>query len=218
MDGLVNVAGKRTVTFELNGKTYTMTPKVLDEYAERERYILNLKPHPLTLLDQLTPLPPPPTMPIPPDNLTDIAALKKHRDEIARYQQDKLNHDAAINRREKLEQSLRKEAMRPQVVSFEDDQLFDQSLHGIAFKLWRALRDHHPEIDSVQAALSLLEQIGDQRLVEINSKLDLAEEKDTLGNSNGSGRAEPTPAEYHGGTSTANSPGGMDGPLSTSDE
>lgn len=213
MDGLVNIAGKRTQTFDLNGKTYTMVPKILADYAEREKYILSLKPHPLELLDQLPPLPESPPLPVPPDNLNNTDALKLHRDQVADYHREKARHDAAVARRERLEAALRREAARPQVVSFEDDREFDQSLHGIAFKLWRSIRENHPEIDGVQAALDLLEQMGEARLGEINNKLDLVDEKDILGNSSGSGGPSPGQAEFPGDTSTAPSVNGTDGPL-----
>lgn len=196
MDGLNNVAGVHINELHHNGKTYKLAVLGLRDHAEKEAYILSHKPNPLTLLDQLPPLPPAPKMPVPPDDLKDTAAMAKYHAALTAYQREKAQHDAALSTRVRLEESLRKEAMAPRFVSFDDETKFDNSLHGIGWRLWRALRANHPEIDSVQAALNLIHDLGTHRFAEVVAKLDLSDEKDLLGKSSGStdeapGQEEP---------------------------
>lgn len=183
MDGIRNIAGERTSTLKIGDKTYTLTPQILAEYGERESYILSLKPNPLTVLAALPPLPPTPEAPVPPEVKEGAEAAAAYVPKLRAYKQAKARHDQLVTARARLEDRAWREATRPAVVTMEEDSLFDNSVHGLGWRLYRGLRAHHPEIDSVQAALDLIEQIGDLRAV--RTAVQQAEEKDLLGNSDG---------------------------------
>jgi len=185
MQGSSSFTGEQTSTITIAGKEYTSTTRVLSNYGDRERYILSLKPSPMSVIENLEPLPDAPTIPIPPDVKEGSEAATKYGKELASYQQAKRSHDQAVAIRARLETKAWNESMRPRVVTLEEDQLFDSSLHGIAFRLWRSLRDHHPEVNSVQAALDLIESHGSHRLAEIVSELDRTDEEDKIKNSDG---------------------------------
>lgn len=87
-----------------NGREFRFSLKVLADHAEKEAYILSLKPSPFTLLE----------------------TLPKEMDPRAR----------AI-----AEDRMIKEALRPQIVSHAEEISFDQSIQGLAWGLWRSLRD-----------------------------------------------------------------------------
>jgi hypothetical protein len=183
MDGIRNIAGRRTVSLQIDGKTYTLEPMVLAEYAEREAYILGLKPNPLEVLASLPPLPPEPQVPVPPDPEEGAEGAAAYMPKLAEYQRQKAHWEQCVAQRARLEDRAWKEANRPRCVSIEDEQHFDQSLHGIAWRLYRALRRHHPEVNGVQAALDLIERAGNSKLGQIVAAVDQAEERDILGNS-----------------------------------
>lgn len=200
-EGLANIAGKRKPQLTINGRVYTLSPMVLGEYAERENYILSRKPSPFEALEKLPPVVErPKAIRKEPGESDSEYANRRHE-----YNQQLEKHERQTRLREELTKRAFKEAMQPQFVSFEEDNAFDNSLHGIAWKLWRALRDNHPEIDGVQAALDLLEEAGDEALKDITDKLDKSEEKDLLGNSDGptTGQAVGQENVFHGVGSTA---------------
>lgn len=182
MDGISNIAGGRTNTIEHRGKTYTLTAMGLSNYAERESYILSHKPNPLEMLFQLPVLPEPPAIPIPPDPGCAPAERTAYGEALGKYQAAKRQHEDAVATRIRFEEAIRKEASLPRFVTFDDDARFDASLHGVGWRLWRALRGHHPEIASVQAALDLLNELGTARFQEVIRKLEHTEERDLLPN------------------------------------
>lgn len=209
MDGIRNIAGRRTVKRVIAGKEYTLSPKVLGQYADREDYILALKPHPLDVIASMAPVgePPPLVAPLGPGATAEQHAQQSIK--TADYKRRKREYDERLSCRQRLERMAWEESLRPRVVSLADDQAFDQSLHGIGFRLWKALERDHPEINSVQAALDLIEAHGLSHMADITQSLDVAEEKDILGNSIAAG---PGPAaESPGATSTPQSPTDMDG-------
>lgn len=200
-EGLANIAGARKPQLTIDGKVYTLKPMVLGEYAEREAYILSRKPSPFEALEKMPPVPDRPKPIIKGKDETDGEyASRRHE-----YTKELEQHERQSKLRDELTKRAFKEAMQPQFVSIEEDNAFDNSLHGIAWKLWRALRDNHPEINGVQAALDLLEKAGDDKLLDITEKLDKSEEKDILGNSNGptTGPAEDHASAFRGDGSTA---------------
>ena len=205
MDGIRNIAGRRTAQIQIDGQTYTVEPMVLAEYAERESYILALKPNPLDVIASLPPLPPEPQVPVPPDSKQGAEGAAAYRPKLAAYQREKAQYEQLLAQRARLEERAWKEATKPRCVTVEEEQQFDNSLHGIAWRLYRSLRRNHPEIDGVQAALDLIERAGNQKLGQIVATLDQAEERDILGNS-----AAPTEAG-------ANDPDASPGPPSTED-
>ena len=183
MDGIRNIAGRRTAQIEIDGNKYTVEPMVLAEYAERESYILRLKPNPLEVLASLPPLPPAPQVPVPPDVKDGAEGAAAYRPKLAAYQAEKARYEQLVSQRARLEERAWKEATRPRCVTVEEEQQFDNSLHGIAWRLYRSLRRNHPEIDGVQAALDLIERAGNSNLAHIVETLDHAEERDIVGNS-----------------------------------
>lgn len=188
MDGLHNVTAIQFNTLEHAGKTYKLAVLGLNGYAEKEAYIIAHKPSPLAIMNDLPPLPEPPRLPIPPD-VTEVDKRQEYGKQLEMYYAAKRSYDDALASRLRMEEGLRKDSQAPRFVSFEEEARFDASLHGIGWRLWRALRGNHPEIDSVQAALNLIHELGPGRFQEVISKLDVAEEKELLGKSGGSKEA-----------------------------
>jgi len=217
MDGISNVQGEREITMTVDGKVYRLRPKTLDHYTERENYILSRKPDPLKLLEALPPLPDAPVVPIGPGPGCSAEDRRKFGETFGEYAKRKAEHDGKIAARLRLEEGLRKEAMLPRFVSFADDAAFDRSLHGMAYHLWCALRDHHPEISSVPEAMRLMERMGSARFGEVESKLGQSDEKDLLKNSNGSATGPvEQPVVLPGATSSADSPNATAGTQASS--
>lgn len=198
MDGIHNVAGGRSNKITIAGKEYTLTPMTLDQYAERERYILSLKPHPLSVIESAPAPPPPPQVPVPPDANCTPQERSAYGLALQRHASERQQYESAMQVRQQFMAMLRDECLKPRVVSLSEDAAFDQSLHGIGYRLWRSLRGHHPEINSVQAALLLLEKAGSSRLQEVRSKLDESEEKDILGNSEALAAGAPAAVAFPG--------------------
>lgn len=48
---------------------------------------------------------------------------------------------------------------------------FESSILGFAWKLWQCVRVDHPEVDSIERALELLEEIGPERAAEVDAAL-----------------------------------------------
>jgi hypothetical protein len=165
-DGLHNLVGRKQITRTLNGKQYTFRVMVLADHAEKEAYILGLKPDPLASLAKLP------------------ANMPSHvRQSVV---------DAAM-----------KSATRAQFVTRHEEQEFDESLHGLAWSLWRSLRDNHADFgkggavvytapsevsysltpaQGVQKALDLIEEVGSKHLTDLMNIRDGVEEKTDLGN------------------------------------
>lgn len=195
LDGISNVIGRKTVTRTIDGKTYTFSVMVLADHAEKERYILSLRPDPLAMLSRLPP-------------------------------------NAPERVRKGLEDAIVRAASRPAFVSREDEEAFDKSLHGLAWSIWRALRDHHAEFgkmvdgqsvayesssgisycvtpaEGVQRALDLIEAAGNQHLRTFLDVRDGVTEATELGNSAGSAspsRTNVTPPAGSPGLSSSDS-------------
>lgn len=62
---------------------------------------------------------------------------------------------------------------------------FGNSPRGIAWMLWKLLEQDHPEIDSVDAAILLMEKIGPERAQELQMKINLASGEADAGKSSG---------------------------------
>jgi len=123
--------------------------------------------------------------------------------------------------RQSIEETAIREASKPRFVTLAEETAFDNSLHGIAYWLWRALRDESPffgapkdgeEIkytttsgkrftltpeEGVQRALDLIESFGSGRLQELTAIRDSVEMEPELGNSSGS-ETSPTQASPEG--------------------
>jgi hypothetical protein len=138
MDGIANIFGGNTVRLTIRGRAFTLSTMVLDEYAEREAYIISRRPAPRVCAELPNEKPP------------------KRR------------------------------------VGRQEDELFQNSPHGLGWRLMRALRKHHPEFNTVDRALSLIAGLTPGELAGVNEKLALSEERDTLPDiyMPGSGRAD----------------------------
>ena len=85
-----------------------------------------------------------------------------------------------------------RQAVQGRTVTAEEAATFENSIRGLAWKLWKCLERDHPEIDSVDAALKLLTRLGPQRIEEVDRKVKLASGEADLGKS--SGQQPPDPA------------------------
>lgn len=174
MDGLSYLTTRRFITREICGRTLTFTVAVLAEHAEKEQYILSLKPSPLETLASL-----PASTP--------------------------------ISVRTRIEETAIRIATKARFATRDEEAEFDNSLHGLAWGLWRALRDNHEEFgrigpgsksapaytspagnhysigpaEGVQRVLSLIEAGGNESLATLKAIRDGAEEADILPNSAG---------------------------------
>lgn len=185
MNGASEFSGTQTITGTIAGKRYTLDVLTLAEMGEQERYILSLKPNPLNVLATLEPLEDPPEIPIPPDVKEGPAAAQAYGVVLAKYQREKRRYDQLVAQRARIEKQAWQQSLLPQVVSFEDAAYFEQSLHGIAYSLFRALRRNHPEINGIEAALALIDRHGGKNISEIINLLRGLDEGDKLKNSNG---------------------------------
>jgi hypothetical protein len=172
-DGISNLVGGRTISRKFGDRTFHFSVVVLAEHAEKEQYILSLKPTVYELLSQIP-------------------------------------STAGARTRQALEDAAFRSATKPQCVTRDDESEFDQSLHGLAWGLWRALRDNHKEFgrmtsgadavytspagrpysitpaEGVQRALDFIEQNGNERFGELVDIRDGVEQKSEMGNSSGS--------------------------------
>lgn len=154
MDGVSNLIGRKTFTRTFGGKTYTFwSMRVLQDHAEKEAFILSLRP---SLWDIIRSLP------------ADVPKETRHR----------------------LESQAVERASKAQIVSRLEELEFDNSINGLAYTLWRCLRDHHPEfgqlqpgqpaayifqgigysltpMQGVQAAKDFIEEVGDAHHTEL---------------------------------------------------
>jgi hypothetical protein len=187
LEGVSNLIGRKTITRTIDGRAWTFSVMVLADHAEKERYILSLKPDPVALMLRL-----PATTP---------ASVRKS-----------------------VEDAIVRAASRGQFVTQDEEAEFDKSLHGLAWSIWRALRDHHQEFgrladgervayqagsagysitpaDGVQRALDLIEAAGNAHLKTFMDVRDGVTERTELGNSAGSAQPSqrnPTEADSPG--------------------
>ena len=86
--------------------------------------------------------------------------------------------------REVAEAAMR-EWRRWQFVTYEEDQEFAKSMHGRAYDFWKAAEPRHPEINSLQKAVSLIERglFEEGKLAEFDLAMQAVKEADILGNS-----------------------------------
>lgn len=183
MDGLQNLAGDKTITREINGKRYTFDVLRLKDHAERERYILSLKPSPLDLLNQLPDLPDPPALPQgAPSPDASPEELKEWAERVREFDRARSRYERLKSERDAIRRDLISQASRPSVVTMQDEMEFDRSLHGQAYSIYLAMRKHHPEINSKDAALQWIEEQGTHAFQQVQAVLDGVNEKDELGN------------------------------------
>jgi hypothetical protein len=113
--------------------------------------------------------------------------------------------------REVAEVAMR-EWRRGQFVTDEEDREFVRSMHGRAYDFWKAAQPRHPEIDSLQKAVSLIERglFEEGKLAEFELAIQTVKEADILGNSAPPANQSSPPTREPGGVD-----GGCTGPRST---
>lgn len=92
-------------------------------------------------------------------------------------------------------------ATRPAIVTFEEEQRFDNSLRGIAYSCWRCLSVDHPDEfpphlpveQGIQRGMDFVEWYGSDQLPQLIDAIHRAQEGDILGNS--AGTAQPAPSQ-----------------------
>lgn len=104
-----------------------------------------------------------------------------------------------------------REWRRGNFVTAEEDLEFKRSMHGRAYDFWRAVQPNHPEIDTLQKAVTLLEQgLIEEGQDQIATAMAQVREEDILPNSDPpTTQASPPTAE------TVGDAGGCTGPRST---
>ena len=166
-DGLRNISGRRIIDVEIEGRTYQFSPMGMQQYAEKESYMLARKGNPLDLLSNV------------PDGITETL-----KGRIV---------DTAV-----------RVASRPMFVRVDEEADFDNSLHGMGWRLWRSLRDTESDFgklesgekavwtsaegngygvsptQGVQLAIDLLMRIGEEAKAKIWQAIEQSEERDVL--------------------------------------
>lgn len=167
-DGIAHIGPPRVIKLTIDGKEYSFTTIILAEHAEKEAYILSLRPDALQALSTLP------------------ATAPKHVQSLVA--------DAAM-----------KAAQRPAFVTRDEEAQFDESLHGMAWRIWRSLRENHVEFgmptdgapikhkvgskafamspaDGVQAALTFMETIGNEQVGRVINAVGGTEQAELVGN------------------------------------
>lgn len=167
-DGIAHIGPPRVIKLTIDGKEYSFTTIILAEHAEKEAYILSLRPDALQALATLP------------------ATAPKHVQSLVA--------DAAM-----------KAAQRPAFVTRDEEAQFDESLHGMAWRIWRSLRENHTEFgmptegaqikhkvgsktftmspaDGVQSALTFMETIGNEQVGRVINAVGGTEQAELVGN------------------------------------
>lgn len=169
MDGISNLVGVKKVSREFNGRTYSFSLKVLADHAEKEEYLLSLKPDPFAVLAK-----------VPADMDPQMRAAIADR--------------------------ITSAALKAQFASRIDESEFDASLHGLAWGIWRALRDNEEDFgrlkkgeepvfttplgvgysltvaEGIQKTLDFIEAVGNARFAELQDIRDGVENPPELKN------------------------------------
>lgn len=74
-------------------------------------------------------------------------------------------------------------------ISSEQIAEFENSVDGLAWKLWQCLKQDHPEINSTEAARTLLIQAGEEHFVRLARAAEIASGEADLGESSGPAEA-----------------------------
>lgn len=88
------------------------------------------------------------------------------------------HHDAIWN-------AAFRNAMSRRTVIATDMRDFEQSARGTAWKFWRSVEQDHPEVNSVDEALKLMEQMGVARMKELILKMQVSSGEADIKNSDG---------------------------------
>jgi len=174
MEGAARTAGRIPQTITVKGKRYTLrAPPVGDLIVEMQAYMVSLRGNPLLqAVDAVRHLPP---------DLTD--------EQLARFEHRIWKTAEAA--------SVRVNAPTPDEIT-----QFENSIQGIAYRLWICLKeDHGDEIASVEDALRLVEILaeekGESALDEVVIKTRQATGEEDAKNSSGpspsQGRADENP-------------------------
>ena len=88
------------------------------------------------------------------------------------------------------------QAVNARIVTADESAAFENSVDGLAWKVWQCLKQDHPEIDSVKAATELLIKAGDAHFEEIARATEIASGEADIKKSSGQAEAaaEAAPA------------------------
>lgn len=85
-----------------------------------------------------------------------------------------------------------KNAVLARTVTAEEAAAFENSVDGLAWKLWQCLKQDHPEIDSLEAARKLLIAAGDEHFERLARATEIASGEADLKKSSGQVEVEAT--------------------------
>ena len=91
-------------------------------------------------------------------------------------------------------------AITARTVTPEEAMAFENSIDGMAWKLWHCLKENHPEINSIESARDLMIAAGKENFQLLASAVEVASGEAELGKSTGQAEAK---AEAAGQPSTA---------------
>jgi hypothetical protein len=75
--------------------------------------------------------------------------------------------------------------LRPRFVTVHEDIDFEDSIHGLAYETWRALK-YRDDVNDIRDALALIEKLGEERIPELREVLAASREQDLMGKSEAS--------------------------------
>jgi hypothetical protein len=86
------------------------------------------------------------------------------------------------------------QAVQARTVTADEASAFENSVDGLAWKVWQCLVADHPEIDSLESAKALLLKAGEEKFEELARAAEIASGEADLKKSSGQVEAETTEA------------------------
>lgn len=94
------------------------------------------------------------------------------------------------SRHEAIWKAAMSQAVNARTVTSEEMAAFEDTVNGLAWKIWQCVRQDHPEINSVKAARALLMQAGEEhRFEELSRVAEIASGESDLKKSSGQAEA-----------------------------
>jgi hypothetical protein len=184
MQGAARTVGRIPQRFKAGGKTYTLhAPSVGDLIVEMQAYMISLRGNPL---------------------LQAVDAVRRLPADLTPEQRELFA--------QRIWQSAEAASVRVNAPDPDEITRFENSLTGIAFRLWKCLQEDHadefPDVESVLRLMELMvEEEGDTALDELVIKTRQATGEEDAKNSSG-----PTQSQ---GRASSNGPSGEAGPSSS---
>jgi hypothetical protein len=86
------------------------------------------------------------------------------------------------------------QAVQARTVTADEASAFENSVDGLAWKVWQCLASDHPEIDSLESAKALLLKAGEEKFEELARAAEIASGEADLKKSTGQAEVEATEA------------------------